>query len=182
MTLKKLSKFSPISLPHTFTVLGIDPGTRTSGYALLKVVGRSYIPLDYGCIRAPASLKLSERYLALHQSIDTLLEKHEASFIGVETQYLDQNFDSAVKVGMARGTVIITGKRRGIPILQYTPSEVKKAVVGNGKASKDQVNRMVGVLLSLAEFPSSTDASDALAIAICCVESLFHQTAMQYEI
>lgn len=148
-------------------ILGIDPGTRISGYGLIASTGRSYSALDYGCIRPPAKLILSERYLIIFNAIEVLLAKFQPDAVVVETQYVNKNVQSAIKLGMARGVAIIAAKRHGIPVFEYVPTKAKLAVVGTGSASKAQVQGMVQRLLNLAEPPNPEDAADALALAIC---------------
>lgn len=155
-------------------ILGIDPGTRVSGYGLIKVTGRKYEALDYGCIRPPPKLSLSDRYLIIFNALEELLTKYQPDSVVVELQYVKKNVQSAIKLGMARGVVIIAAKRHGIPVFQYVPSKAKLAVVGTGSASKAQVQGMVQRLLSLAEPPTPEDASDALSLAICHAQTPLH--------
>lgn len=155
-------------------ILGIDPGTIISGYGLIKVVGRKYVAVDYGCIRPPANNKLSDRYLIIFNGIEELLDRYLPHAMAVETQYVHKNVQSAIKLGMARGIAIIAAKKRGIPVFEYVPSKAKQAVVGNGSASKAQVQGMVQMLLDLAEPPYPQDASDALALAICHAQTPSH--------
>lgn len=156
-------------------VIGIDPGTRITGYGIIQLEGpRSYIPLDYGCIRPPATMKLSDKYFAIFTGINMLLEKYHPTALAVETQYVQKNPQSALKLGMARGTVLIAARQRDIPVFEYSPTKAKQAVVGNGRASKIQVQRMVQLLLHLSSVPQPEDAADALALAIC------HSQATQY--
>lgn len=160
-------KKNPPSFPSQAIILGIDPGTRVSGYGLLSIHEEGYAPLDYGCIRPPSHFKLSERYLVLFDSVEELIERHHPTALVVETQYVHKNVQSAIKLGMARGVVILAAKKHGLPIFEYTPTQAKKAVVGNGKASKFQVQGMVQHLLKLITPPKPEDAADALALAIC---------------
>lgn len=148
-------------------ILGVDPGTVVSGYGLIKVSGRRYDALDYGCIRPPSNRKLSDRYLIIFEGLEELLERYSPTAVVVETQYVSKNVQSAIKLGMARGVVIIAARRKGIPVFEYAPTKAKLAVVGVGSASKAQVRSMVQRLLGLAEPPTPEDAADALALAIC---------------
>jgi crossover junction endodeoxyribonuclease RuvC len=160
-------------------ILGIDPGTKVSGYGLISSSGRSYVALDYGCIRPPAKLILSERYLIIFNALEELLEKFQPDAVAVETQYVHKNVQSAIKLGMARGVVIIAAKRRGIRVFQYAPTKAKLAVVGTGSASKEQVQGMVQRLLNLAESPTPEDAADALALAICHAQTPVHMRSQK---
>lgn len=152
-------------------IIGIDPGTRITGYGVIEVQGTTYRTIDYGCIRPPPTLKLSDRYLILFNAIDELLIKYRPHALAVETQYVEKNVQSSIKLGMARGAAIIAAKRQGLSVFEYAPTKAKLAVVGNGKASKGQVQGMVKLLLSLKEIPTPEDAADALALAICHAQS-----------
>jgi len=155
-------------------ILGIDPGTIVSGYGLIKVVGRNYEAVDYGCIRPPANNKISDRYLIIFNGVEELLERYRPDVVVVETQYVHKNVQSAIKLGMARGVAMIAAKRRGIPVFEYGPTKAKRAVVGNGAASKSQVQGMVTMLLGLKELATPHDAADALALAICHAQTPSH--------
>jgi crossover junction endodeoxyribonuclease RuvC len=158
-------------------ILGVDPGTRISGYGIICIQNQTYIPIDYGCIRPPSNLKLSERYLVIFDSIEELIEKYQPHALVVETQYMHKNAQSALKLGMARGAVMIAAKKKGLAIFEYAPTVAKRAVVGNGKASKYQVQGMVQRLLKLPALPQPEDAADALALAICHAHSAPHLQA-----
>lgn len=155
-------------------ILGIDPGTVISGYGLIQVNEKGYQPIDYGCIRPPAHLKLSDRYVIIFDSVEELINKYQPTVLVVETQYVHRNVQSAIKLGMARGIVMVAAKRKGIPVFQYAPTRAKKAVVGTGRASKLQVQGMIQRLLNLASPPHPEDAADALALAICHAQTAVH--------
>lgn len=155
-------------------ILGIDPGTKVSGYGLICFRDQKITLLDYGCIRPPANYKLSERYLVIFDSIAELIEKHSPTALVVETQFVHKNVQSAIKLGMARGTVIVAAKKRNIPVFEYAPTVAKRAVVGNGRASKYQVQGMIQRLLNLSSPPHPEDAADALALAICHAHAAEH--------
>ena len=158
-------------------ILGVDPGTRISGYGVICIENQDYTTLDYGCIRPPVGLKLSERYLVIFDSIEELIEKYRPHVLVVETQYMYKNAQSALKLGMARGAVMIAAKKRGLSIFEYAPTVAKRAVVGYGRASKFQVQGMVQRLLKLPSMPEPEDAADALALAICHAHSAPHLQA-----
>lgn len=155
-------------------VLGIDPGTKICGYGLIQIEQNRYVPIDYGCIRPPVEFKLSERYLVIFSSIEELIDQHRPDALVVETQYVHKNVQSAIKLGMARGVVMIAAKNKGLPIFEYAPTKAKLAVVGNGRASKSQIQGMVQRLLNLAHLPEPEDAADALALAICHAQTAAH--------
>ena len=152
-------------------ILGIDPGTRVTGYGVIEFNGLSYRAVDYGCVRPPLSLKLSEKYLVLFNAIEELIDKYRPEALAVETQYVQKNVQSAIKLGMARGAAVIAAKRKGLSVFEYAPSKAKLAVVGRGSASKHQVAGMVKALLRLAASALPEDAADALALAICHAQS-----------
>lgn len=149
------------------TILGIDPGTLITGFGLIRTQGPAYQAVDYGCIRPPARLKLSERYLIIFEGIEQLIDTHQPDVLVVETQFVHKNVQSAIKLGMARGIAIVAAKRHGLPVFEYTPTKAKQSVVGNGRASKEQVRGMVQRLLKLSSPPTPDDAADALSLAIC---------------
>jgi|ERR1700733_12598920 len=148
-------------------IIGIDPGTIICGYGVIVVEGSSYQAIDYGCIKPPASYKISDRYLVIFNAIEELLNKHKPQVLVVETQYVDKNVQSTIKLGMVTGVVTVASARNGVPIAEYSPAKAKLAVVGNGRASKKQVQKMVQMLLGLLHPPEPEDAADALALAIC---------------
>jgi len=151
-------------------VLGIDPGTAITGYGIIQEERNRPQALDYGCIRPPSSKKLSDRYWIIFSALCGLIEKHRPDMVVVETQYVHKNVASAMKLGMARGGVIIAAKQFGLPVMEYAPAKAKLAVTGNGQASKKQVQEMIRRLLNLSKAPPS-DAADALALALCQVHN-----------
>lgn len=148
-------------------IIGIDPGTRVTGYGIIETDGIACRAVDYGCIRPPVSLKLSDKYLVLFNAIEELIDKYRPVALAVETQYVKKNVMSAIKLGMARCAAILAAKRKGLAIFEYAPSKAKVAVVGKGGASKYQVQGMVRMLLRLPNSPLPEDAADALALALC---------------
>lgn len=153
-------------------ILGIDPGTRVTGYGLIISDGSLHEAIDFGCIRPPAKLDVHSRYLAIYEAIDFLLEKHSPDAMAIETQFIYKNAQSAMKLGMARGVAILAATKRKIAVFEYAPRKAKQAVVGNGGASKQQVQRMIQILLKLPSLPEPEDAADALALAACHAHSL----------
>ncbi|MCB1084918.1 MAG: crossover junction endodeoxyribonuclease RuvC [Chlamydiia bacterium] len=153
-------------------IIGIDPGTRITGYGIIETDLRSHTPLDYGCIRPSPSLPLHERYKIIHEGIAHLLDTYPAAALSVETQFVSRNAQSALKLGMARGVAILAATQRNIPVFEYAPKKAKAAIVGTGSASKAQMQGMVQTLLCLSEIPTPEDAADALALAICHAHSI----------
>ncbi|EHQ88009.1 crossover junction endodeoxyribonuclease RuvC [Desulfosporosinus youngiae] len=152
-------------------ILGIDPGTAIMGYGLIEQKGTVLSALDYACWRTPAHTPLAERLLMLYEHIDPYLTVHKPDHIAVEELFFNRNTTTALAVGHARGVVLLTGAQHGIPIYEYTPLQVKQAVVGYGKAEKNQVQQMVRGLLRLNDIPKPDDTADALALAICHAHS-----------
>ena len=148
-------------------ILGVDPGTRITGYALISPLDNGFKILDFGCIKPPPQLSLPKRYLIIFNAIESLIIKYRPTFLAVETQFMGKNAQSAIKLGMARGSVILAAEKNGVETHEYTPKKAKLAITGTGSASKYQVQRMVQVLLSLSKLPEPEDAADALAIAVC---------------
>lgn len=148
-------------------ILGVDPGTRITGYGLIRLNGRDYETIDFGCIRPPVNCITHERYLTIFDAIEHLLEKYSPDVVAVETQFFHKNAQSAMKLGMARCAAMLAAMKRGIKVYEYAPRKAKLAVVGYGGASKLQVQKMIQVLLKLKEMPEPEDAADALALAIC---------------
>ncbi len=147
-------------------ILGIDPGTRITGYGIIESDFFHFSTLDYGTIRPPPDLPLAKRYLIIHQGIEELLDTYPIDGLAVESQYVQKNVQSALKLGMAKGVIMLAATKREIPTYEYSPRKAKLAVIGNGAASKEQVGRMIQVLFNLAEIPPP-DAADALALAFC---------------
>ena len=148
-------------------VFGVDPGTVVTGYGVVSHEMSKYKALEYGCIRPPRGMKLSQRYKIIYEEIFLLIKKYSPDAVSVESQFVSKNVQSAMKLGMARGMIILAATQQGIPVYEYAPTKVKRAVVGNGRAQKHQVQSMVQVLLSLEEIPHPDDAADALALALC---------------
>lgn len=163
-------------------IIGIDPGTQITGYGIIKVTGNSYQAIDYGCIRPPSKFKLTDRYLVIFNAIEEILDKFTPDAFIIETQYVNKNVQSAIKLGMARGIAILAAKKRNISVFEYAPTKAKLAVVGNGSASKSQVQKMVQCLLNLAEPPTPEDASDALSLAICHAHAAKYNSLLEMEI
>ena len=148
-------------------ILGIDPGTRKTGYGIIETDLYTFHPHDYGCICPPPKLPLHERYCIIHEGIEHLLDTFPIEAVSVESQFVSKNAQSALKLGMAKGVAILAATKRKIPIYEYAPRKAKLAVVGSGNATKEQVQRMIQTLLQLAAPPHPEDAADALALAIC---------------
>ncbi len=148
-------------------VIGIDPGTASTGYGVVESAGSTLRALAAGVIETPASARLERRLAEIHGHVVELLDGYRPNAIAIEELYFGANARTAFAVGQARGVVLLAAGQRGIPSRSYTPQQVKGAVCGHGRAGKDQVGRMVARLLGLSEPPSPDHAADALAVAIC---------------
>jgi len=152
-------------------VLGIDPGSRITGYGLIRKEGTRLIHLDNGGIWTDAAADFPGRLELIFRGITGIIDRHVPDAVAVENIFFSNNVQSALKLGQARGAAVVACVVRGVPVYEYTALQVKQAVVGHGKAAKEQVQHMVKVLLALAE-PAQADASDALAVAICHANSI----------
>lgn len=148
-------------------IIGIDPGTRITGYGVIALASRSPTPLDFGCIKPPPKASLSRRYLIIFQALQSLLDKHKPIAIAIESQFVYKNVASSTKLSMAKAVALIAAEERGIPIFEYSPRKAKQAVTGRGGASKSEVQKMIQRLLQLSCLPEPEDAADALALALC---------------
>lgn len=155
------------SSPAEIVVMGIDPGTASTGYGVVARRGGRLVALDGGVIATAPSRAPEVRLAAIYERVSELLEAHGVRDVAVEDLYFGVNARSAFAVGQARGVVMLAAGRHAIPCASYTPQQVKGAVCGSGRAAKEQVQRMVGALLGLAEPPRPDHAADALAVAIC---------------
>lgn len=148
-------------------ILGIDPGTAITGYGVIKVEGNKFSYLDHGCIYTDAGVPDEERLKKIYTNVWGLLEKYEPTDMAVEELFFNKNVKTALSVGQARGVILLAGALKGISVCEYTPLQVKQAVVGYGRAEKQQIQHMVKIFLNLQQIPKPDDAADALAIAIC---------------
>lgn len=147
-------------------ILGIDPGYARCGYGLIKLEGSKMTLVDYGCFETMADMNHHDRLLLLHREIDEILRLHKPQKVGVETLFFSKNTKTALKVAEARGSILLTLAKFGIPLLELSPNQIKLAITGQGSADKQQIQFMVKLMLKLAEIPKPDDAADALAIAI----------------
>lgn len=150
-------------------VVGVDPGSRVTGFGVISVEGNRHRCLDYGTVKAGStpSASLPVRLLEIHQRLIKVLEQYQPNAVAVEDIFHASNARSALKLGQARGVILLAAAQSGVECFEYTPLQVKKAVCGFGRAEKDQVQFMVRKLLGLAQVPEPFDASDALAVALC---------------
>ncbi len=148
-------------------VLGIDPGTASTGYGLVRSTGSRFEALQQGVIETCPGFPLERRLAEIHARVGELLDQQRTDAVAIEELYFGANVRTAFAVGQARGVVLLAAGQRGVPSRSYTPQQVKAAVCGHGRADKDQVARMVARLLALPAPPTPDHAADALAVAIC---------------
>lgn len=153
-------------------ILGIDPGTAALGYGIIERKGGRLRAIDYGCLETSPDTAMPERLLAIHSLVDELLDVHQPAVVGVERLFFSKNAQTAMAVGQARGIVLLAAAQHGRPVREATPNEVKSAIAGYGAADKQQVQRMVQLVLGMSELPRPDDAADALAIAVCVANRL----------
>ena len=152
-------------------VFGIDPGSDRTGYGCVETNGSRHRIVVCGAITAPASALFPDKLLVIHSRLADLLRECRPDCVAIENVFYSVNVRSALKLGHARGVAMLAAVAAGLPVLEYTPAEIKRAVVGYGRADKPQVQQMVKLLLGLAAVPSPHDAADALAVAICHVHA-----------
>jgi crossover junction endodeoxyribonuclease RuvC len=163
----RVSRGSARPVDHGAVVLGIDPGTASTGYGLVERRGGALVSLGGGVISTSPDELLERRLAAIASCIAELIESHRPAALAVEDIFFGRNVRTAFAVGQARGAVLAAAGAADVPCFAYTPQAVKLAVCGSGRAAKDQVQRMVAALLGLGGPPQSDHAADALAIAIC---------------
>lgn len=151
-------------------ILGIDPGSRITGYGVISKEGNRLIHVDNGAIFTDKAKDFPARLERIYRGLAEIIETYRPDAVAVENIFFSNNVQSALKLGQARGAAIVAGVIAGLPVFEYTALQVKQAVVGNGKAAKQQVQQMIKVLLNLPEI-AQEDASDALAVAVCHANS-----------
>ena len=148
-------------------VFGIDPGSARTGYGCVQSDGARHRLVACGAISIPASNSFPEKLRIIHAELGALIARHQPDCVAIENLFHAVNARSALKLGHARGVAMLAAVEAGVPIVEYTPAEVKQSVVGYGRAEKGQVQSMIQLLLGLSAPPAPFDASDALAIAVC---------------
>jgi crossover junction endodeoxyribonuclease RuvC len=152
-------------------IFGIDPGTDRTGYGCIETAGGRHHLVICGTLSAPAKSSFPDKLKHVHDGLVALLAEHRPDCVAVENIFYARNVRSALKLGHARGVALLAAAEAGLPVAEYSPAEIKLAVVGFGRAEKQQVQQMIKLLLHLAAAPSPHDAADALAVAICHVHS-----------
>lgn len=151
--------------------LGVDPGTAATGFAVLEGEGRGLKLLEFGCIKTSPKNESHERLNIISEKMQKILDKFKPDVMAVEQLFFTSNAKTAIRVGEARGVILLSAARNGVRLAEYTPLQVKQALTGYGRADKKQIQYMVKNLLGLKEIPKPDDAADAIAIAICHLNS-----------
>ncbi|MEN6356914.1 MAG: crossover junction endodeoxyribonuclease RuvC [Armatimonadota bacterium] len=152
-------------------ILGIDPGTATTGYGVVDKIGVNPKMVDYGAIETSPKKADAERLLDIYNELNKIIDQYNPDVIVMERLFFAKNQTTAIAVGKACGVMQFAAAQRGIPVVEYTPPEVKQSVVGYGGAEKKQVQFMIQRILNLRETPKPDDAADALALAVCHAHS-----------
>jgi crossover junction endodeoxyribonuclease RuvC len=152
-------------------VFGVDPGSERTGYGCVDTDGSRHRIVACGAISSPALVPFPEKLHRIHAQLTIILAECQPACVAIENVFYSVNARSALKLGHARGVAMLAAVEAGLPVFEYTPAEIKRAVVGYGRADKPQVQQMIKLLLGLDEVPSPHDAADALAVAICHVHA-----------
>ncbi len=152
-------------------LLGIDPGLAIVGWGVIEYRNNRFRPLAYGSILTPAGMETADRLSLIHRDLTAIIQKYRPTEMAVEELFFTKNITTGIRVAEARGVILMTGREHGLTLAEYTPNQVKQAVVGYGGADKHQVIDMVTRILNLPEPPKPDDTADALAIAICHAHS-----------
>ena len=161
-------------------VLGIDPGTATTGYGLVRQAeDGSLEAVEFGAILTPAEMPMPDRLASLYEQLQSIILLHRPDSSAVEKLFFQKNVKTALSVGQGRGVVLLALAQAHLPVGEYTPNEIKQAVTGYGSAGKQQMQEMVRLLLGLEQQPKPDDAADALAVAICHLHSSHYQSLVE---
>ena len=152
-------------------VLGIDPGYAIVGVGVIEYNGNKFRTIDYYAITTEAHTPFEERLKIIYEGINEAIEKYKPDFMSIEELFFNDNAKTAIAVGQARGVIVLSAVNHGVEIFEYTPLQVKQAVVGYGRADKTQVQQMTKAILALNSVPKPDDVADALAIAVCHAHS-----------
>ena len=152
-------------------ILGIDPGFAIVGVGIIEYKGNKFRTIDYFALTTKAHTPIEERLKIIYDGITEAINKYKPDFIAVEELFFNNNAKTAIQVGQARGVILLAGVNANLSIYEYTPLQVKQAVVGYGRADKTQIQQMVKAILNLSEIPKPDDVADALAIAVCHAHS-----------
>ncbi len=148
-------------------ILGIDPGVATVGFGVVDKRGNEFKAIEYGVITTPAHTLLEDRLCSIFDDMTEIIGRHRPDCVSIEELFFNRNITTAIDVAQARGVLLLACRKAGLDVYEYTPLQVKSAIVGYGRAEKQQVQYMTRLLLKLDEIPKPDDAADALALAVC---------------
>ena len=152
-------------------IIGIDPGYAIVGYGVIDYIGNKFKIVEYGAITTESNQNMNERFKSIHDDLNTIIERTKPEFLAIEELFFNSNHKTAINVAQARGVLLLSALNHGISVHEYTPLQVKQAVVGYGRAEKKQVQLLVKSILGLEKVPKPDDTADALAIAVCHAHS-----------
>lgn len=155
-------------------ILGIDPGTSLIGYGLVDYDKKSYKTVKFGVLRTQSNIKNSSRVAEVYDFFDKLIKEFKPDSVAVENLYFFKNNKTVIGVSEIRGIILLAAAKNGISPAEFTPLQVKQAVTGYGRAEKEQVQQMTKIILGLKAIPKPDDAADALALAICCANTILY--------
>ena len=153
-------------------IIGIDPGTATTGFGIIRSHQKKLTCIDYGTIQTSPKLEMGERLITINKEIEKIIKIHEPKIAAIESLYFFKNLKTAIPVSQARGVILLSFSNKNVPIKEFTPLQAKTAVAGYERATKPQVQKMIKHILKLKDIPKPDDAADALAIAVCCAYHL----------
>lgn len=162
-----------------FRILGVDPGLSRTGYGIIEIISNKARHVDYGVIASSSSKKLPDRLNGIYKRICAVISEHHPHVLAIEEIFFANNPKSTLKLGQARATAILAGVHQDLEIYEYSALKVKKSITSYGRATKEQVQSMVKILLGMNEIPRYDDSSDALAIALCHFHSMKYQALTQ---
>ena len=152
-------------------IIGIDPGYAIVGYGVIDYIGNKFRIVEYGAITTESNQNMNERFKSIHDDLNTIIERTKPEFLAIEELFFNSTQKTAINVAQARGVLLLSALNHGISVHEYTPLQVKQAVVGYGRAEKKQVQLLVKSILGLEKVPKPDDTADALAIAVCHAHS-----------
>jgi crossover junction endodeoxyribonuclease RuvC len=153
------------------TLLGVDPGYARAGWSILESSGQNLKLIDFGCLETTKETQHATRLKFLHTELNKIIKKYKPEILAIEDLFFFKNLKTAIKVAEARGVILITAIENDMEIKEFTPLQIKQALVGYGRAEKKQVQQMVKIILNLDTIPQPDDAADAIAVAVTCVNS-----------
>jgi len=149
-------------------IIGIDPGTATTGFGVIEPTNHKYKLIDAGVVRTPAKQEDAIRLQTIYENVCEIIDEYKPTVMSIEKLFFAKNVTTAMTVSQARGVVLLAAQQRGLTIFEYTPLQIKQAITGYGQAEKAQMQEMVRILMNLKEVPKPDDCADAIAAAICC--------------